>query len=129
MNAPGSVIRTYQTFFEGKAGKKRKTEDQLTLNEFHDEDKPLPKGKSNRIDKTLTRFFVCCGVSFRIVESPFFLDFLQELNSSYNPPSRDILTNRLFEEELGYVNSKVSKELQVSKDLTLGISRLFILII
>jgi hypothetical protein len=94
---------------------------QLTLSEFHDKDQPLPKGKSDRIDKALTRFFICCGVSFRIVESPFFLDFLQELNSAYSPPSRDILTNRLFEEELGYVNSKVLRELEATKNLTLGI--------
>ena len=37
---------------------------QLTLNEFHDKDQPLPKGKSDRIDKALTRFFICCDVSF-----------------------------------------------------------------
>ena len=90
------------------------------MDEFHDKDQTLPKGKSDRIDKALTRFFICCGVSFRIVESPFFLDFLQELNSSYEPPSRDVLANHLLEEELGYVSSKVSKELETSKDLTLG---------
>uniref|UniRef100_U9TQC8 BED-type domain-containing protein n=1 Tax=Rhizophagus irregularis (strain DAOM 181602 / DAOM 197198 / MUCL 43194) TaxID=747089 RepID=U9TQC8_RHIID len=94
MKAPGNVIRMYQ---------------------------PTSKGKSDIIDKALMRFFICCGVSFRIVKSPFFLDFLQELNSVYNPPSRDILTNRLFEEELGYVNSKVLRELEATKNLTLGI--------
>ena len=80
MEAPGSMIRTYQNFFEEKTKKKRKFENQMTLDEFHDKDQPLPKGKSDRVDKALTRFFICCGVSFRIVESPFFLDFLQELN-------------------------------------------------
>src|SRR4051794_23969976 len=104
-----------------KTPKKMKINSQLTLSEFHDKDQPLPKGKSDRIDKALTRFFICCGVSFRIVESPFFLDFLQELNSAYSPPSRDIMTNRLFEEELGYVNSKVLRELEATKNLTLGI--------
>ena len=94
---------------------------QLTLSEFHDKDQLLPKGKSDRIDKALMRFFICCNVSFRIVESPFFLDFLQELNSAYSPPSRDIMTNCLFEEELGYVNSKVLRELEATKNLTLGI--------
>ncbi|GBC20717.2 ribonuclease H-like domain-containing protein [Rhizophagus irregularis DAOM 181602=DAOM 197198] len=83
------------------------------------------KGKSDIIDKALMRFFICCGVSFRIVKSPFFLDFLQELNSVYNPPSRDILTNRLFEEELGYVNSKVLRELEATKNLTLDLSSNF----
>jgi BED zinc finger len=121
MKAPGNVIRMYQRNFEENAKKKMKINSQLTLSEFHNKDQPLPKGKSDRIDKALTRFFICCSVSFRIVESPFFLDFLQELNSAYSPPSRDILTNRLFEEELGYVNSKVLRELEATKNLTLGI--------
>jgi hypothetical protein len=124
--APGSVIRVFQNNFEEKAKKKRKIGNQSTLDEYHDMDQPLPQGKKDRIDKALTRFFVCCGVPFRIVESPFFIDFLQEVNSAYDPPSRDILTNRLLEEELGYVNNKISKELEVSRDLTLGIFILYL---
>jgi hypothetical protein len=54
------------------------------------------------------------------VESPFFIDFLKELNSAYIPPSHDLLTNRLFEDELGFINSKVSKELEQTENLTLG---------
>jgi hypothetical protein len=45
---------------------------------------------------------------------------LKELNSAYNPPSRDILSNRLLENELGYVNSRVSKELDAMDNLTIG---------
>ncbi|PKB98123.1 hypothetical protein RhiirA5_431893 [Rhizophagus irregularis] len=59
---------------------------QLILNEFHDKDQPLSKGKSDRIDKALMRFFICC-------------------------------------EELGYVNSKVLRELEATKNLTLTLNR------
>jgi len=59
---------------------------------------------------------------FWVVESPFFIDLLKELNSAYNLPSRDILSNRLLESELGYMNSKVSKELDSTDNLTIDIS-------
>ena len=93
----------------------------MLLDDYHETDQPLPQGKINRINKALIRFFICCGVSFRVVESPFFIDLLKEINSAYDPPSRDILMNRLIEDELGYVNAKISKELGLSKNLTLGI--------
>jgi hypothetical protein len=55
-----------------------------------------------------------------VVESPFFIDMLKELNSAYNLPSRDVLTNRILERELGYVNSRVSKEIESVGNLTMG---------
>lgn len=124
-NAPGSIIRKYQNMFEQKAtngnNKKRKTQTgQTSISDFHDKDEPLPQGRINRINRSLIKLFVSCGISFRIVESPFFIDFLKELNPAYNPPSQDLLTNRLLEEELGYINSKISKELELANNLTLG---------
>ena len=55
-----------------------------------------------------------------MVESPFFIDLLKELNSAYNLPSWDVLSNHLLESELGYMNSKVSKELDSMDNLTIG---------
>ncbi|RGB22942.1 hypothetical protein C1646_775259 [Rhizophagus diaphanus] len=43
------------------------------------------------------------------------------IDTSKTPPSCDILTNRLFEEKLEYVNSKVLRELEVTKNLTLNL--------
>lgn len=90
------------------------------MDEYHDTTKPLPQGRVDRIDRALIKFFVCCGVPFRVVESPFFIDLLKELNSAYNLPSHDVLSNRLLEQELGYVNSRVSKELDSMDNLTIG---------
>ena len=59
---------------------------------------------------------------FQVVESPFFIDLLKELNSAYNLPSQNVLSNRLLESELGYVNSKVSKELDSTDNLTIDTS-------
>ena len=52
--------------------------------------------------------------------SPFFIDFLCKLNAAYDPSSCKLLTNRLFEDELEDVNSKVNRELEESNNLTLG---------
>lgn len=46
------------------------------------------------LDKLVARFFLCCGVSFKCVESQFFLDLVEALNKckhSYKPPRRKIL--------------------------------------
>ena len=92
------------------------------MNEYHDVIRSLPQERVDQIDRALIKFFVCCKVLFLVVESPFFIDLLKELNSAYNLPSRDILSNRLLESELGYVNSKVSKELDSTNNLTIGTS-------
>lgn len=123
-NSPPHLIRKYQKVFEEKAdnnNKKRKFSNQTSLHDYHDTDEPLPQGRIDRINRALLKFFVCCGISFRVVESPFFIDFINELNVAYDLPSRELLANRLFEDELGNVNSKIHKELQMSDNLTLGI--------
>ena len=122
-SAPPHLIRKYQKIFEEKAdnSKKRKFSNQTSLHDYHDTDEPLPQGRIDRINRALLKFFVCCGISFRVVESPFFIDFINELNVAYDPPSRELLANRLFEDELGDINSKIRKELQISDNLTLGI--------
>ena len=53
------------------------------------------------------------------MRSPFFVDFVKELNASYDPPFHKSLASRLFENELDYINSKVTKELENSSNLTL----------
>ena len=52
--------------------------------------------------------------------SPFFINFVKKLNALYDPPSCELLDGRLFENELDYVNLKITKELENSSNLTLG---------
>ena len=106
-----------------KYNKKRKeSQEQIYLDKYHDIARSLPQGRVDRIDRALIKFFVCCGVLFQVVESPFFIDLLKELNSAYNLPSQDVLSNRLLESKLEYINSKVSKELDSTDKLTIGTS-------
>src|SRR5581483_3286974 len=121
-NAPPFLIRKYQKVFEEKAdNKKRKSSNQTSLHDYHDTDEPLPQGKIDSINRALLKFFIFCGISFRVVESPFFIDFVNLLNIAYNLPSRELLANRLFEDELGNIKSKICRELEISENLTLGI--------
>ena len=90
-NAPTFVLREYMAKVGTRintSNKKRKSEiGQTNITDFHDLSE-LPESRTNRINRALIKFFVCCGVSFRIVEHPFFIDFLKELNGGYNPPTR-----------------------------------------
>lgn len=129
--APGLVVREYLEKFsetETETGtsqnKKRKAtvsgNTQSILEQSFRKVEELTSGYVNQINRALIRFFVCCGVSFRIVESPFFVELLKLLNPSYTPPSRELLTGRLMEEELSKVNFKVAEELKNENNLTLG---------
>jgi hypothetical protein len=55
--------------------------------------KKLDSGQEQLCHKSLTKFFVCCGIPFWTVESPFFLDFCKNLCVSYKPPDRKTLSN------------------------------------
>ena len=92
---------------------------QTTMKDFHDSTE-LPEGRINRINHALIKFFVACGVSFRIVEHSFFIDFIKELNAAYNLPSRDYLSGRLLERELTNVNENIQSDLSKQNNLTLG---------
>ena len=62
-----------------------------------------------------------CGISFRIVEHSFFVNFIKELNAEYNPPTREVLVNQLLERELAQVNHRTKSELERETNLTLGL--------
>lgn len=122
LNAPSQLIRKYQNIFEEKArNTKKRKNNQSSLHDYHDTDEVLSQGRIDRINRALLKLFICCGIAFHIVESPFFVDLLHELNAAYDPPSRELLANRLLEDELGNINSKINKELDGSNNLTLGI--------
>jgi len=74
-----------------------------------------------RINRALIKFFVACGISFRIVEHPFFINFVKELNAGYEPPTREFLAGQLLKRELTQINSKVKSEIEKENNLTLGL--------
>jgi len=123
--APGSVVRKYMSKIierNDKPSKKRKLSEyaQQTIDSYHDATE-LPGSRITRINRALIKFFIACGISFRIVEHPFFVNLMKELNGGYNPPSREVLVDQLLERELTQVNSKTKSELEKETNLTLGL--------
>ncbi|GET62960.1 ribonuclease H-like domain-containing protein [Rhizophagus irregularis DAOM 181602=DAOM 197198] len=55
-----------------------------------------------------------------LMEHPFFINFIKELNAGYNTPTREVLVNQLLERELAQVNFKVNSELEKETNLTLA---------
>ncbi|GES87802.1 ribonuclease H-like domain-containing protein [Rhizophagus clarus] len=84
------------------------------------------KNNSNEIDiakvnKTLIRFFVCCGIPFSVVDSPFFQDFVKSLCFEYELPKWTALSTTYLNEEAANILLKIEEELHESRNLTLGI--------
>ena len=64
--------------------------------------------------------FIYCGISFRVVQNPFFVNLRKVLNPGFVPPSREVLSGRLLDTEVARVNKNVERDLKDAKDLTLG---------
>jgi len=73
-----------------------------------------------RADKSLVRFFICCGIPFSVVDSPFFQDFVKSLCFEYKLPKRTTLSTTYLNAESANVILKIEEELRQSKNLTLG---------
>jgi hypothetical protein len=125
-DAPAAVVRRYMTKVmerqdKSKSSKKRKySEGQSNMDDYHDSTE-LNEQRCTRINRALVKFFIACGIAFRIVEHPFFINFIKELNAGYNTPTREVLVNQLLERELAQVNFKVNSELEKETNLTLGL--------
>src|SRR5947207_7723785 len=124
-DVPATIIREYMGKVEARentSNKRRKQEhverNQTNITDFHDSTE-LPEGRIDQINCALVKFFVCCGISFRVVEHPFFINFLKELNGGYNPPTREYLSTRLLEKELCKVNRNVNDDIKNQSNLTL----------
>jgi hypothetical protein len=101
--------------------KKRKIQDsnQRELTDWY-ESTNVPPQKVASITRALVRAFVCCGISFSIIENPFFIEFLREMRPGYEPPSAELLSSRLLDQEVAKINKKVKKIIKQTDNLTLG---------
>jgi uncharacterized membrane protein len=81
----------------------------------------MPSARVTRINRAIAKFFVACGISFQIIKNPFFINFVKELNSAYELPTREYLSNQLLERELAMVNSSVTAIIEKGTNFTLGL--------
>ena len=47
------------------------------------------------------------GISFEVIENPFVVDLIKELNSGYIPLSRMTLSERLLDQEVARINKNI----------------------
>ncbi|RIB18836.1 hypothetical protein C2G38_2309201 [Gigaspora rosea] len=123
--ANSQVVRKFLTKIlsdnsdEIKSNKKRKTTNsQSSLSQFVISPK-LDNPKIKRIHNAWTRAFTICGISWNIIENPFFIEALKEMNLSYEPPTRQLLSGQLLEQQLAIINEKTKKIFKQYSNLTL----------
>ena len=89
----------------------------------------IEQAKQQICDHAVAKFFICCGISFRFVEHPFFIDMIKSLCLGYNPPCANVLSNDFLYAELANVVVDQHLELKESRNLTLGNKIQFFLLI
>jgi hypothetical protein len=101
--------------------KKRKLNDGTTqskISDFHESTK-LSEDRIHEINRACVKAFVVCGIAWRIIENPFFIEFLKTLRPAYTPPSKEVLSGKLLSQETAVVNTRVVKDLKNTTNLTL----------
>ncbi len=113
------IVEAREKSPENVTGKKRNSNEQKNLEDFF-ETQSLSQEKKANIEISLIKLFVCCGLSWRLIEHPFFIDFVKQLHPSYDPPNRKTLSGSLLDDEILRVNTKVYRLLEKESNLTLG---------
>jgi len=80
----------------------------------------IDPGQRSLCNKALTRFFVCCGIPFSTVESPFFIDLVKNLCAGYQLPDRNTLSTTWLNNEAARVAVDVNGMLKKQENLSLG---------
>ena len=73
------------------------------------------------IDETITLAFIMCGIPFRVINNPFFVNALKTLNPNYNIPSREVLFGRLLDNEVAKVNKNIDEIIRSTSNITIGL--------
>ncbi|CAG8730422.1 8917_t:CDS:2 [Dentiscutata erythropus] len=113
---PENISKSYPDEDIDISSKKRKA----TLTDFFNKASISPD-KINELHTLLLQSLIYSNVPFRFVENPFFALFLKKLYSSYNLPSRYILTHRIMQAEYARVLLEMVDRLEESNDLTLSL--------
>ncbi|CAG8484306.1 16276_t:CDS:2 [Dentiscutata heterogama] len=113
---PENISKSYPDEDIDISSKKRKA----TLTDFFNKASISPD-KINELYTLLLQSLIYSNVPFRFVENPFSALFLKKLYSSYNLPSRYILTHRIMQAEYARVLLEMVDRLEESNDLTLSL--------
>jgi hypothetical protein len=86
------------------------------------ESNKIESSKVVSCNRALTRLFVCCGIPFRVVSNPFFIDFVKSLCPEYELPNRVTFAGSWVNKELSSVTTIVLDDIKDNKNITLGIN-------
>ncbi|CAG8747698.1 11433_t:CDS:2, partial [Cetraspora pellucida] len=81
----------------------------------------IPDKHIESINRALIKAFVCCGLPWRLIEHPFFVEFLKQLRPAYTPPNRKTVANTLLKKEIIRIDTCLYKLLKGKKNLTLAL--------
>ncbi|CAH1762463.1 5739_t:CDS:2 [Entrophospora sp. SA101] len=70
--------------------------------------------KTKRVNQALTWWFICSGIPFVAVDSPFFFEFTKSLCYGYNPPYR----STLFESRLNLEIANITQNFTIYMPLS-----------
>ncbi|CAG8768510.1 20539_t:CDS:2 [Dentiscutata erythropus] len=122
-NVPSDIRQTYlnKVLTRSKNSKEISIKKiyQTKMSDFNESSK-LTIERTNEINKACIKAFVICGISWRTINNPFFIDFLKTLRPGYISPSYEVLSGRLFAQEVSAINVKIIQKLDYSNNLTLG---------
>ena len=96
-------------------------EDHMEIGDSGNEE--LSEERVALIDRLILKAFVMCAIPFRIIENPYFIYVLKNLQPNYNPPSRERLTADLLSEESIRTEIKINNYIEKEENLTLGIKK------
>ena len=75
--------------------------------------------KKQSCDRIVAKFFICCGVVFRLMEHPFFINMVKSLCLRYNPSCASTLSKDFLYEKLANIMVDQYIEMKRTKNLTL----------
>src|SRR6266498_4612013 len=105
--------------FQLETSKKRKARQQQLITKYGESD-IIELIKKQICDRTVAKFFICYGISFRLVEHPFFIDMVKSLCLGYDPSCAITLSKDFLYEELANIVVNQYLELKRKKNLMLG---------
>src|ERR1700722_5014955 len=120
-NSDEEIEETEETEEINKKHRKRKQISQTKIDDLEENDKRFLTSldKEKQINKALVKLFVCCNLPFALIEHPFFHEFIKILRTTYNLPSRWILSNTLLAQETARIDVKVTRIIDKEINLTI----------
>jgi hypothetical protein len=120
-------LRLYGNDDDIEKNNKHQRLDQLNITDFWDKEynEELSKPRQDSIDQSLTKAFVCYGISFSVVEHPFFVEMFKKACPSYILPFHNKLSGIILSHLAVKIEDKIDAILESTTNLMLGKHLLF----